>query len=322
MSAISSVPQLLAAAHDAGLDVTTAATDFDSSGLDFLVIHGQDAAGTPWIVRTPRRPEVVAAARVEARVLRLVAPYLATSAGTAAAISVPDWRVHTDEVIAYPRLPGLPTISLEALASGGEPKWNIDPAAPSDAFVDSLARAIAALQAIPAEAARAAAIPEKPLDGLRQTYAGFIETTREALRPSDSMIARWQAWLTGDTWPTHLAVSHGDLHPGHLLLGESGAISGILDWTEGALGDPSVDLAMCHGCYGPVVFARILQRFVHHGGVTWPGLTEHIAMRWTFGAVLGAEWALRTHNPAVLEHVRSYLPKEDDAGGGVPNAGS
>lgn len=320
-SSLGSVSELLAAASRAGLDVTTTATSFDGSGLDFLVVHGKDAAGTPWIVRTPRRADVVAAARVEARVLKLAAPHLARRA-----IAVPDWRVHTDDVIAYPRLPGVPAISLEEIATGGEPKWNIDQANPSDAFLDSLAGALVALQAIPAEEARAAGIPDKPLAAQRETYARAIEATREALRPSPKRLARWQAWLDGDTWPAHQAVVHGDLHPGHLLLDERGAVSGILDWTEGLLGDPSVDLAMCYGCYGTAVFERLLASFTRQGGVTWPGLAEHAAARWDFFPVLGAEYALRTNNAAVLEHSRNYLAgDEGDAApveGDGPNAGS
>jgi aminoglycoside phosphotransferase (APT) family kinase protein len=297
--ALSTVEALLAAARGAGLEVTTTAADLDRSGLDFLVVHGRDADGTPWIVRTPRRAEVAAAATVEARVLSLVRGPLAGLAS----VEVPHWRFHSAEVIAYPRLPGTPAISLET----GAPVWNLDAADPGEAFLDSLALALVALQSIPAEAARLAELPVKPLDEERASYARSIEATRAALGASDAAVARWQAWLASASWPEHLALVHGDLHPGHLLIDERGALTGILDWTEGHLGDPSTDLAMCYGCFGPAVFARLLERFAHHGGATWPRLAEHAAERWAFFPVLGAEWALRTGNAAVLEHARSYL---------------
>jgi aminoglycoside phosphotransferase (APT) family kinase protein len=301
VSPISTVEGLLAAARAAGLDVTTTAA-LDRSGLDFLVVHGRDAEGTPWIVRTPRRPEVAAAASVEARVLSLVRGPLAGLAS----VEVPHWRFHSAEVIAYPRLPGTPAISLDT----GAPVWNVDPADPGEAFLDSLARALVALQSIPAEAASLAELPIKPLDEQRASYARSIEATRAALGASEAVISRWQAWLASGPWPEHLALVHGDLHPGHLLIDARGALTGILDWTEGHLGDPSTDLAMCYGCFGPAVFERLLARFAQHGGATWPRLAEHAAERWAFFPVLVAEWALRTGNEGALDHARGHLPKE------------
>jgi aminoglycoside phosphotransferase (APT) family kinase protein len=299
--ALATAAALRAAAAGAGLLLAEASPELDGSGLDFLVLHGRDAAGTRWIVRTPRRPDVTAAARVEARALALVAGKLP--------VAVPDWRVHTDEVIAYPRLPGRPAISLE----GGAPTWNLDPAAPSAAFIDSLAGALVALQAISPAQAAAAGLPRKPLDDERRAYREMIETTREALAPRPATVARWHAWLDGASWPSRLALVHGDLHPGHLLLDEAGAVSGVLDWTEAHLGDPATDLAMCFGCYGAATFARLLERFEARGGVSWPALAAHAAERWAFFPVLGAAWALRTGSAFALEHARAQLAGQEAA---------
>jgi aminoglycoside phosphotransferase (APT) family kinase protein len=60
---------LLASARREGLELTTEAAACDESGLDFAVVHARDAAGTAWIVRRPRRPSVLEAARHEARTL-------------------------------------------------------------------------------------------------------------------------------------------------------------------------------------------------------------------------------------------------------------
>lgn len=309
---ITSVEELLAIARRHGLEVTATSSSLDGSGLDFVVAHGRDAAGTPWIVRAPRRPDVIASACAEARVLSLVRGPLAGRAS----VEVPHWRYHSAELIAYPRLPGTPVLSLET----GALQWNIeDPAAPPEALLDSLALALVALQAIPAEQARRAELVEKPAAESRAAYARAMAATREALGATAAHLARWQAWLDGDTWPEHLAVVHGDLHPGHLLIDQRAdqradqrtdvraALTGILDWTEGHLGDPSTDLAMAYGCFGAAAFERLLSRFVHHGGVTWPRLAEHVAERWAFFPVLGAEWALRTGNEGALAHMRSQL---------------
>src|SRR5687768_9662162 len=110
--------ELVAAAAREGLDLVTDDARVDTMGLDSLVVHARDRDGTWWIVRAPRREDVSRGARVEARILAAVRPHL-----TAA---VPDWRIHADDVIAYPRLGGTPAITLDT----GAPVWNvIDPAA-------------------------------------------------------------------------------------------------------------------------------------------------------------------------------------------------
>lgn len=294
---LTTAAELLAATARHGIELTAPDGKLDSTGLDFLVVHATDATGAPWIVRTPRRPDVVASAQVEARVLALVRAHLP--------VAVPHWRVHAPEVIAYPRIAGTPAISITEHA----PQWNvIDPAALSPVFVDSFARTLVALQAIPLDEARAAGVPERSTDQVREQYARAADVAREALAPSDALWARWQRWLAAsEGWPSHLAMTHGDLHPGHMLLAASGELVGVLDWTEGLFTDPSTDLAMYLGCFGRPALDQLLARFAAHGGRTWPGLADHAAERWAFFPALGAEWALRTGNASVLEQVRAQV---------------
>lgn len=283
----------LAAAH--GLDLTAEGAALDSTGLDFLVLHARDAAGTPWIVRSPRRPDVYPTTLVEARVLALVGPRLP--------VAVPEWRVHAPDIIAYPRIVGTPAVSVTA--SG--PQWHIvDPAAPAPAFLDSFARTLAALQQIPP----ADDIPGTAIAEVRRELATTMLTTREALQPPTHLWARWQRWLADDAlWPGHVALVHGDLHPGHLLLAADARLVGVLDWTEARFTDPSVDLAMFLGCFGQAALADLLPRFTAAGGRTWPGLLAHAAERWAAFPALMAAWALRTGNDAFLEHARGLLAK-------------
>jgi aminoglycoside phosphotransferase (APT) family kinase protein len=295
---IETVADLLDAARRHGLKLTTDRTDFDRSGLDFLVVHAHDEQGVPWIVRTPRRPDVLDGARVEARVLDLVRERLP--------VAVPDWRVHAADVIAYPRLEGTPAITIDA-ASG--PAWNIiDPAALPPPFLDSFARALACLQSVMPDEARAAGIPVKSIAEVREEYARHMVATREALAPSDAMWARWQRWLADDAlWPQHLALVHGDLHPGHMLLDPTARLVGVLDWTEARVTDPSVDFAMFAGCFGRGALEALLVRFEAAGGGTWPRLVDHALERWSAFPVVAAEWALRTNNDAALAHARGHL---------------
>ncbi|EYF01060.1 GTP-binding protein [Chondromyces apiculatus DSM 436] len=295
---IEAVADLVEAARRHGLQLTTVAGDFDRTGLDFLVVHARDEEGVPWIVRTPRRPEVFASSCVEARALRLVRPRLP--------VAVPDWRVHAREVIAYPRLDGTPAITVDP-SSGYS--WNIiAPGALPEAFLDSFADTLAALQAIPPEEAADAGVPTKTIAEARQALAKAMEATRGVLAPSEVMWTRWHRWLEDDAlWPQHLALVHGDLHPGHLLLGADGRMQGVLDWTEAQVTDPSLDFAMFAGCFGREALDALLTRFERAGGKTWPRLAEHAAERWAAFPVLGAEWALRTNNTAVLEFTRAQL---------------
>ena len=295
---IESVADLLEAARHLGLRLTTDRADFDRSGLDFLVVHARDEEGTPWIVRTPRRPDVIEASRIEGRVLEVVRSRLPVAA--------PDWRVFSRDVIAYPRLAGTPAVTVNE-AQG--PSWNIiDPKALSDAFLDSMAGALAALQAIGPEEAKSAGVPAKTIPEVRRSLRLAMDATREALNPSEAVWRRWTAWLEeGETWPEHVALVHGDLHPGHMLLDADGRLVAILDWTEAQVTDPSVDFAMFFGCFGRPALEALTSRFERAGGRTWPGFVDHAVERWAIFPVLAAEWALRAGNEAALEHARSYL---------------
>jgi aminoglycoside phosphotransferase (APT) family kinase protein len=297
------VAELLARARRHGRALAAASDALEDTGLDFAVAHARDADGAPWIVRAPRRPDVVAAARVEARVLALVGPRLP--------VAVPDWRVHAPEVIAYPRIEGVPAVTITAAG----PQWNVvDPAAPSPAFIDSMARALAALQSIAPESAAAAGVPTATIAATRAKLAAAMTATREVLQPSPRMWARWQRWLHADAlWPTHTALVHGDLHPGHLLLADDARVIGVLDWTEARIDDPSIDLALLLGCFGRDALVRLVERFAAAGGATWPGIVEHAGERWAAFAVLSAEWALRVGHTDAMAHARAHLATLESA---------
>ncbi|UJR78408.1 GTPase HflX [Sandaracinus amylolyticus] len=297
LPSITSAAELVAAAARYGLRVTPERDVLDASGLDFLVVHARDDAGAPWIVRTPRRADVIASAQREARVLRLVAPSLA--------VAVPDWRVHARDVIAYPRLEGTPGWRFD---DTGALRWAFDPSAPPDAFLDTYAHLLASLQAIPLDRLHDAGVRVESVGDARTELARAMRDTRDALAPSDAVWVRWQRWIDDDaSWPTHVALAHADLHPGHLLLDGQARITGVLDWTEARATDPSIDLAMLFGCYGRSALESVVDRFARAGGVTWPAIVSHTIERWAANAALIAEWALRTGDDAVLAHARHHL---------------
>jgi len=73
----------LASAH--GLEITPGDIAFNEVGLDLRVAFVTAADRTRWVLRIPRRPDVVAGAKNEARTLALVREHLT--------VAVPDWRI-------------------------------------------------------------------------------------------------------------------------------------------------------------------------------------------------------------------------------------
>lgn len=292
------VDALLDAARAQGLSLTTTQTDFDRTGLDFLVVHATDEAGAAWIVRTPRREDVREAARREARVLAFVAPRLP--------VAVPEWRVATDDVIAYPRIAGTPAVAVDP--ERGHSWQIIDPAAPCDAFLDSFARTLAALQACDVDAAAAAGVRVETVAEARARVAADLAFARDALDPPQALWERWRRWLDSDDgWPPHAALVHDDLHPGHMLLAEDGRLIGVLDWTEARVSDPVGEFAMFFGCFGADALEALVARFEAVGGRAWPGLRSHAEERWSAWPGMAAAWALRAGNEGVLAYARGVV---------------
>lgn len=295
---LTTLDELLAAARRHGLALTASAGDLDQTGLDFLVVHASDEAGTRWVVRTPRRADVVASARGEQRVLAFLRGRLP--------VAIPDWRLFQPEVIGYPRLGGTPVVTIDA----GAPTWNVvDPAAPSPIFLDSMAALFASLAAVPVDAAAAAGVPVVAMAESRAALRRAMDTTREVLAPPPGVWARWQRFVDDDAmWPASpLALVHGDLHPGHLLVDDTARVTGVLDWTEAKVTDPALDLAMFHGCFGRAALTALIDRVAPAGGIPRANLEARAVERWAAFTVLGAEWALRTGNTAVLEHAAGHL---------------
>jgi aminoglycoside phosphotransferase (APT) family kinase protein len=298
---LTSLDAILAAARDHGLALSASPDDLDQTGLDFLVVHARDSAGTRWVVRTPRRADVVISAGAEQRVLALLRGRLP--------VAIPDWRLFHPEppaVIGYPRLGGTAVVTV----GPDGPTWNVvDRAAPAPGFLDAMAEVFAALAAVPAEAAVAAGVAVVSIEESRAALRRGMDATREVLAPSPGVWARWQRWVDDDAlWPvTPLALAHGDLHPGHLLVDDDGRVTGVLDWTEAKLTDPAVDLAMFHGCFGRAALTAVVDRLAPAAGITRANLEARAVERWAAAAVPAAEWALRTGNQWVLEHARGYL---------------
>lgn len=267
----SGIAGLLRAAGEAGLRLDPDTASLDESGADFLVAHGRDEERAAWIVRKPRRPDVMARAAEERRALALVRPRLP--------VAVPDWRIVTGDVIAYPRLAGEPAAVVDPAAGGYV--WRFDPAHPPAEFTSSLGAVLASLHRIdPAEAAVAGLRVRSPAD-IRADIAEEMERAREILDIPDTLWARWHRWLADDGyWPRASAVVHGDLHPPHILVDEAHRVVGLLDWTEAHVADPAMDFTLQFGAMGSTALDALLAGYQQAGGAMGPRMREHVIESW------------------------------------------
>lgn len=74
---------------------------FNESGLDFQVVFAQDESGFNWVIRIPRREDVMAKTKLEKQILDLVNNNVTT-------FQAPNWIIYSTELIAYKRLDGVP----------------------------------------------------------------------------------------------------------------------------------------------------------------------------------------------------------------------
>lgn len=272
----------LAAAH--GLDLERSTLRTEEIGLDFRVAFAR--SGTEdWVLRIPRRADVLDRADVEGRLLELVAPLLD--------VHVPDWRIHSSDLIAYPLLPGTPGLTV---AADGTLTWNIDMT--STVYAASLGDVVAQLHALDTDAAAATGVEVRTPAEVRETWRHDLDLVAASFEVAPELWERWNDWVADDSyWPTRTTLTHGELYPGHTLV-QGERISGILDWTTAAIDDPAKDLMFLQVSAPPEVFDVAVDHYVRGGGVVWPRLAEHCVEMFAAGAVGYGLYALQTGDPA------------------------
>lgn len=286
----------LARAHQ--LDLEPASLNIIEMGLDFRVVMATDTTGRDWVLRIPRYPSVMDRAAAEARVLQVVSRHLS--------VAVPDWQVHTRELIAYPLLPGVPGLEL---TRDGEPVWNVDASSP--VYVDHLADILIQLHAIPVAEVADTGIPIRTPEEVREAWSEDLDRVEQEFTVSTALLRRWRAWVEEDTyWPEHTVLTHGEIYPGHTLV-EDGRITGIIDWTTARVGDPAADLMMQQMIATPDSVERLLDRYVRGGGRIWPRIREHCAELIAANPVGYALYALEVDNPELLDTAAMMLNPPD-----------
>ncbi|GAA1292419.1 MULTISPECIES: macrolide 2'-phosphotransferase [Brachybacterium] len=287
----------LASAHGLELDGSTLRTE--EVGLDFRVAFAR--SGTEdWVLRIPRRSDVLERADVEGRLLETVAPRLD--------VPVPDWRIHTPQLIAYPLLPGIPGLTV---GGDGTLTWNIDMASP--AYAASLGDAVAQLHAVDPDIAAATGIDVHSPAEVRENWRRDLDRVAASFEIAPELWDRWNAWVADDSfWPTRTTLTHGEIYPGHTLVQDE-RISGILDWTTAAIDDPAKDLMFLQVSAPSEAFEIAVEQYVRGGGEVWPRLAEHCTEMFAAGAVGYGIYALQTEDPAHREAAATALNPSTEA---------
>lgn len=131
--------QSLAEAH--GL-LLTDKMNFNEMGIDFKVVFALDTKGQQWLLRIPRRDGMREQIKKEKRILELVKKHLS--------VEVPDWRISSTELVAYPILKDNPVLNLDAETY--EIIWNMDKDSPK--YITSLAKTLFEIHSIPEKEVR------------------------------------------------------------------------------------------------------------------------------------------------------------------------
>ncbi|AEI43680.1 macrolide 2'-phosphotransferase [Paenibacillus mucilaginosus] len=292
------VEEVLAAASRHGLQLDPGSVELNESGMDFRVAFASDDAGARWVLRQPRREDVWERAENERKVLGFLQGKVP--------VEVPDWRIFTPELIAYPLLGGHPVAAVDP--AGGGYAWRCEQASLPELFFDSLAQTLAALHAVDHEEAAAAGVRVKRPQEAREAFADNIEEIRRSFEIPEPLAERWNAWLAADSyWPEHSTLNHGDLHPPHIIVDEMQRVTGLIDWTEAECGDPGKDFVIFFALFGEEGLRDLLRRYERLGGRVWPRMPQHIAEQWAAYPALVAKFALTTGREADMEMARGMI---------------
>jgi aminoglycoside phosphotransferase (APT) family kinase protein len=214
-----------------------------------------------WAFRFPRRAIAVAGVEREISTLPRIAPNLPLPIPEPHYVGRPSGD-YPWPWFGAPFLPG-----VELAAAGFTDDQRVPLAATLGAF-------LAALHA-PAMAARVG--PGLPVDPMRRADMGFrVPGTRARI---DGLVAKrlWQATdevsrLLADAErlppPPRTVLLHGDLHVRHVLVDGSAGVTGVIDWGDLCVGDPSIDLSLAYGSFAGDARRAFLEAYGPVDGLT------------------------------------------------------
>ncbi|KEK22800.1 macrolide 2'-phosphotransferase [Bacillus gaemokensis] len=293
-----SIEEILKIAEKNGLQLNKETAELNESGMDFQVVFAADEQGETWVLRKPRRPDVIERGALEGNILQLVQKHLP--------VTVPNWKINTPELIAYPLVEGTPAAVIDLEIQNYV--WHIQNNPPSMTFIQSLAKSLVALHSIDYDEATQYGIEVLQPAEAKQLLIERMQQIKLQLGVSDTLWDRWQKWLADETyWPKYSAFVHGDLHPPHILVDKNDKVTGLLDWTEAKVTDPATDFTLYLTIFGEGNLKILLNEYEKAGGKVWPKMFEHIIELGAAYPVMIGLFALQTKEEAHMEMARGAL---------------
>lgn len=251
--------------------------------------HWAFAVGEPWVFRFPRGVGGGEALLTEARLLTVLAPRLPLPVPVPVFIGQPDEKF-SEAFTGAARMAG--GLGLGTRLTKPEEAGR------------SLGRFLRALHAQNEGEALALGLT---LD-FDSTFSDWQEAALEALDATASQFPDAENWRTMLTQPPNSqpqrpVVLHGDLAAEHALIGADGVITGILDWTDAAIGDAARDLAGLIGWGGRPMLNAALSEYDE----TEAGFVGRAAWYALCRALEDVAFGLRWDRPAYVEGGRRAL---------------
>ncbi|MGF1571161.1 MAG: macrolide 2'-phosphotransferase [Nodosilinea sp.] len=192
----------------------------NESGLDFQVVLATAVDEVGWILRLPRREDVLLPIDQEKQTLELIAPLLS--------VEVPRREICTDKLMAYRALNGVPAGTINPAEKAYV--WEIDLANVPDQFLKSLAKGIVSLHQVSVEKAQAVGLPVKTAEEVRVEMKHRMDAVKREFGVGQTLWKRWQSWLYNDEiWMQETVLTHGDLHAGHILINAQAQVIRLID---------------------------------------------------------------------------------------------
>ncbi len=142
----------------------------------------------------------------------------------------------------------------------------------------------------------------------RQEVLDNIETVKRELGMSVEMENRWRKWIdTDNLWADFSTFIHGDLYAGHILADKNAEISGIIDWSEGQVSDPSIDFSGHIAVFGEESLKDLIRLYEKFGGKVWDNLFEQTVERHSASPLNYAVFALKTNTDEHLNAAKIQL---------------